>query len=268
MAATFVFCFVGSGRIFSDVVLRTIETEFDDVRAVRMPDLPTWDLVQSQSDDFASLGKRLLIVDERDINQLASYLQRGAPITRNVQIAIAVRSEASARQLFTAWRPLFSHDNLSILPMNLNLSSWIQLLRLIDCGTRYVPSYLVQQALYDSAGAQDDSADPDLPPPVKKPVATSQPPEGTETPEGTDTLMAPDELLTAALPAGTTVRKLTPREKEVLALVASGHPNKVIARDLDVSCHTVKLHIHRIIAKLGVNNRTEAAVWYHQSRNG
>ncbi|WP_298495428.1 response regulator transcription factor [uncultured Maritimibacter sp.] len=261
MGANFLFCFVGSGRMFSDVVLRTIETEFDDVRAVRMPDLTTWELVQTQTDDYAKLDKRLLIVDERDIDQLADYLQRGSPITRNVQVAIAVRSEASARQIFTDWSALFSHENLSLLPMNLNLSSWIQLLRLIDCGTRYVPSYLLQPVPRDTIKAADDTSAAEPAVPHKKPVASSVPPE---------TLAAKaDDAAPAAQPTSPNgTLKLTPRENQVLELVASGHPNKVIARDLDVSCHTVKLHIHRIIAKLGVHNRTEAAIWYHQSRNG
>ena len=53
--------------------------------------------------------------------------------------------------------------------------------------------------------------------------------------------------------------KLTCREAEVLRLAAQGAQNKSIARSLDVSEHTVKLHMHHIIKKLGVRNRTEAA---------
>lgn len=55
---------------------------------------------------------------------------------------------------------------------------------------------------------------------------------------------------------------LTAREKQVLAKLAKGAPNKVIARDLRLAESTVKLHIHHIIGKLGVSNRTEAAVAY------
>ena len=55
---------------------------------------------------------------------------------------------------------------------------------------------------------------------------------------------------------------LTPRETEVLELVAKGGQNKVIAHRLGLSEHTVKLHIHRIITKVGVRNRTAAARWY------
>lgn len=55
---------------------------------------------------------------------------------------------------------------------------------------------------------------------------------------------------------------LTPREKEILCLAARGKQNKLIAADLDVSEHTVKLHMHNIMQKLGVTNRTEAAGIY------
>ncbi|WP_137679001.1 response regulator [Aurantiacibacter suaedae] len=53
---------------------------------------------------------------------------------------------------------------------------------------------------------------------------------------------------------------LTPREKDVLALVAEGKTNKAIARVLAISPATVKAHVERIISKLGVADRTQAAV--------
>jgi RNA polymerase sigma factor (sigma-70 family) len=53
---------------------------------------------------------------------------------------------------------------------------------------------------------------------------------------------------------------LTPREREVLAQVAEGLTNKEIARLLSVSPATIKAHVERIIAKLGVSDRTQAAV--------
>lgn len=55
---------------------------------------------------------------------------------------------------------------------------------------------------------------------------------------------------------------LTAREQQVLEHLAKGASNKIIARELDLAESTVKLHIHHIIGKLGVSNRTEAAVAY------
>ena len=59
---------------------------------------------------------------------------------------------------------------------------------------------------------------------------------------------------------GATMDVLTVRENEVLKLLAVGNANKVIAHSLALSESTIKLHIHRIIKKLGVKNRTEAAI--------
>lgn len=55
-------------------------------------------------------------------------------------------------------------------------------------------------------------------------------------------------------------RLLTERERDVLARIARGETNKQIARLLNISPATVKVHVERIIAKLGVADRTEAAV--------
>jgi DNA-binding NarL/FixJ family response regulator len=56
------------------------------------------------------------------------------------------------------------------------------------------------------------------------------------------------------------VERLTPREQEVLRLVAQGKTNAEVAGNLFVSLATVKTHIEHIIAKLGVSDRTQAAV--------
>ncbi len=54
---------------------------------------------------------------------------------------------------------------------------------------------------------------------------------------------------------------LSPRELQVLELVAAGHTNKEIARSLDISNQTVKNHISSILRKLAVNDRTQAVVY-------
>ncbi|HEY8583095.1 MAG TPA: response regulator transcription factor [Capillimicrobium sp.] len=54
---------------------------------------------------------------------------------------------------------------------------------------------------------------------------------------------------------------LSAREAEVLALVAAGHPNKVIALRLEISEKTVKNHLSTVFQKLAVTDRTQAALW-------
>jgi DNA-binding NarL/FixJ family response regulator len=54
------------------------------------------------------------------------------------------------------------------------------------------------------------------------------------------------------------VEPLTPRESEVLRLLADGLPNKEIASRLSISEHTIKFHIRSILGKLGASSRTEA----------
>lgn len=57
---------------------------------------------------------------------------------------------------------------------------------------------------------------------------------------------------------------LTPREKEILLLIASGRNNFDIARRLDIRESTVKTHIYNAFQKIGVPNRTQAALWTFQ----
>lgn len=54
--------------------------------------------------------------------------------------------------------------------------------------------------------------------------------------------------------------QLSPREHEVLQLLAQGQTNRQIARALTVSVSTIKIHVEHILAKLGVGDRTQAAV--------
>jgi two-component system, NarL family, response regulator LiaR len=53
---------------------------------------------------------------------------------------------------------------------------------------------------------------------------------------------------------------LTPREREVLLLIGRGFPNKLIARELGIAEKTVKTHVGNVLSKLGVTDRTQAAV--------
>ncbi len=79
----------------------------------------------------------------------------------------------------------------------------------------------------------------------------------------TETLM--DLLLNAMRDGAPSVRtdpdSLTAREKQILELIAGGQSNKNIARELNISDGTVKVHVKNILRKLNLKSRLEAAVW-------
>jgi two-component system nitrate/nitrite response regulator NarL len=75
-----------------------------------------------------------------------------------------------------------------------------------------------------------------------------------------------DVEMTPAVPAQAvravnSVRNLSPREKSILKLVMAGESNKQIARQLEITESTVKVHIKTILRKIDVRNRTQAAIW-------
>lgn len=73
-----------------------------------------------------------------------------------------------------------------------------------------------------------------------------------------DTIRAPQHSLTKAT---SNLGKLTPRESEIIAMLASGASNKEIARTLDLAESTVKIHVQGILRKLNLASRVQAAVY-------
>ncbi|MCU6353253.1 two-component system response regulator NarL [Morganella morganii] len=62
------------------------------------------------------------------------------------------------------------------------------------------------------------------------------------------------------------INSLTPRERDILKLIAQGQPNKMIARKLDITESTVKVHVKNLMKKMKVKSRVEAAVWVLQNK--
>jgi DNA-binding NarL/FixJ family response regulator len=124
---------------------------------------------------------------------------------------------------------------LGLLPMTLPLDIWLAALRVLLLGGEYYSSAFVHSAVRNAEHE-----------------ALSMP------------------RLAAALSHGeqpSAFRGLTARELQILELVSRGQQNKLIASVLRLSEHTVKIHLHNIIAKLGVHNRTEAASFFLAERN-
>ncbi|WP_207887700.1 two-component system response regulator NarL [Pseudomonas sp. 30_B] len=57
------------------------------------------------------------------------------------------------------------------------------------------------------------------------------------------------------------IEELTDRERQILRQLSHGYSNKMIARKLDITEGTVKVHVKRVLHKLGMRSRVEAAVW-------
>lgn len=78
---------------------------------------------------------------------------------------------------------------------------------------------------------------------------------------GDEVLTAPDRLEEPAVRKADGLASLSAREREILALIARGDSNKLIARELDIAETTVKIHVQHILRKLNLTSRVQAAVF-------
>jgi len=123
---------------------------------------------------------------------------------------------------------LGSHVVRGVLPMNLGLDAWLSVIRLMLCGGEYYPPRMLRSFAKNIGDA-----------------GTVLPGQGANP--------------TAQRGRDVEVAELTPREVQILEMVSRGLQNKTIAAEFRLSEHTVKIHLHNIISKLGAHNRTEAA---------
>lgn len=138
------------------------------------------------------------------------------------RLAIAYRDQEMASELLLNCAAEGETGEFSLMPLNAHLEVMISVIRLILCGERYVPCDLL----------------------LKHSTAAAMPKAAAQRDKGGPSA------------------SLTEREWDVLSLVAAGMPNKMIAHRLDLSENTVKLHVHRMLGKVGASNRTEASNWY------
>ena len=75
-----------------------------------------------------------------------------------------------------------------------------------------------------------------------------------------------DKTNKRSLPEKAELNLLTPRENQVLELVAQGLTNKEIAKELVISENTVRSHLRFILDKLHMNNRVQAALWFQKKK--
>lgn len=140
-------------------------------------------------------------------------------------VAVMYPSVAAARNPAVSSR--WSTLCRGLLPMDLSLEIWLAVVRLMLSGGEYFPAQPVDNA-----------------PPVSGGLAAQR--------RFDDHATERNQV------------RLTARELQILEKASQGMQNKLIAAEFSLSEHTVKVHLHNIISKLGVHNRTEAAARYHQ----
>lgn len=170
----------------------------------------------------------LILVDQQ---LLEHFLRHGSDIKRKCPLApTAVMANPRLPTSGVLIQVIETHAICGVLPMDVSLDVWLSILRILLKGGEYFPPRLLQR----SGATTGIHAEPLSLVPVYQSETGSVAMDG-----------------------------LTEREREILERVARGNQNKIIAADLGLSEHTVKIHLHNIIRKLGVHNRTEAAAIYH-----
>jgi DNA-binding NarL/FixJ family response regulator len=208
-------------------MLGFVETEFAGLAVSRYDDLSA--ITEANA---AAEPPRLIVVDEAFVDDLLAQRRSYLRAAGTADVVFAYRQLAVARRVLEADAGGACFDTIKFLPMNLQLEVWLSVLCLLVHGETYIPSELL---------------------PLVQ-MRASEPEGGARCRETAE--RSPKSV------ASNGQSVLTRRELDVLALVADGKSNKVIAGQLNLSEHTVKLHLHHIIAKLGVHNRTGAAKWF------
>lgn len=127
-------------------------------------------------------------------------------------------------------------------------------LRMVMTGSMYVPPSML--GLDFSRRVEMPERDPNAPPPE---FATTM----GEAPLGPAARAEPHQKVPKLEDVG-----LTPRQAEVLSLLLQGLPNKLIARQLNLSVETVKDHVAAVLRALGVSSRTQAVLAVSQMTQG
>jgi len=132
-------------------------------------------------------------------------------------------------------------------------------LRMVMTGSMYVPPSMLGLEFARSPGMAGDTV-PGIMRPSGEPSFT---PAAPEAPLGPGALPEPHQKVPTLEDIG-----LTPRQGEVLSLLLQGLPNKLIARQLNLSVETVKDHVAAVLRALGVSSRTQAVLAVSQMTQG
>ncbi|MDD3529492.1 MAG: response regulator [Gallionellaceae bacterium] len=204
------------------------------------------------------IQSRIILVDDHTLFRkgLAELLERD----RLVSVVAMTGNPADIQRLLNEHRP----DAL-ILDLNMPGTDGINLMQELKADGFTLPMLIltVSEAEEDLARALRSGANGYL-------LKSMEPDEVIDAIERAvkgETVVAPAmtaklvSLLDAKNAAESVLNSLTQREREILSHLARGESNKAIARQLDISYDTVKLHVRHILAKLNLSSRVEAAVF-------
>lgn len=179
---------------------------------------------QFPEEDEEPISPRIILIHASAFRNAAGIVARARTRFPNVPIALLVDG---------AWgdmpglRALVAERQVQgVLPFNMQINAWLATIWLLLNGGEYFPT-----------------------PARPKPGTTINRSGGHSSQSELEDAHAAGKLLSM-------------REGEVLALLSEGLQNKLIAARMDLSEHTVKVHVHNIIRKLKVHNRTQAAAVY------
>lgn len=213
--------------VFSNRLIDLVEDEFDTHDIVHLAET-----VEIQTlDPVMRSAVHLLIVDETEASHLKAYRHIIEQFGEHISIAMAYRTVDVAASVFQELQQAQDDWAFGFLPMNINLEAWVASLRLLILNEGFIPVEVLPDAHATAA----------LSPPCAR-----------------DTPQPPQERAPQDHPFATDLAKLTNRERQIIQLISQGHRNRAIAKELGLSVHTVKLHVHNIFGKLGVDNRTSA----------
>jgi|JRYF01.1.fsa_nt_gb DNA-binding NarL/FixJ family response regulator len=196
-----------------------------------------------RADDDVDLVLLDLALGEVDGFEVLAELRSTWPAVPVVVVSASERSSDVIRAL--------DLGAMGFVPKTTSNDTLISALRTVMNGGLFVPPHMLGLTGAAAQAAQGAHHEPDTVPQVMRLLAEHARPE-------------PHQSRSASLES----IGLTPRQTEVLALLLQGLPNKLIARQLNVSVETVKDHVAAVLRALNVSTRTQAVLAVSQMTQG